>query len=132
MVTESQKNVPCPVGHEGCIATISYSDLINEERIAYKLGRHLAEANNVFISHLCTDSDAMGRNGIEVAMQEAQVPLFTVTKMKGPNHLGQSQHRAIQKHRFSSNMFVCVKSPHLKKEIKAKCLQAFANDIPEL
>ncbi len=85
------EDVSCPGGHEGCTATIRYSDLINEERIAYNLGRHLAEAHNVLTSHVCTDSDARVPNGIERAIQEINGRLFTLTKLKDPNQLGKSQ-----------------------------------------
>lgn len=116
-------DVTCP-GHDGCTATIPYSDLISEKKIAAELGRQLAGVHNLLVSHLTTDSDAKGPSGIEEAMREFN-PDWEVEKMKDLTHLGRNQRRFVVNASFSKGMFLHVGLAPLRK----KAQEALANDL---
>ena len=117
------KNVQCP-GHAGCSATIKYSDVISEGRIAKKIGKDLVD-KGMMVSHFTSDSDGRGPIGMQEAMADAD-PTFHVIRMKDTVHLGKNQKSRIMRAKLSTTIF----GPDKNAEFRKKGQTALSFDIP--
>ncbi len=129
---QKDNNVKCGLGdnsHEGCTATLSYSENISERDMAKDMATKLLDNHGIVISHITTDSDAQGPHGIEEAYAEKGVNK-EVTKYKDLTHLGASQRRRINNHKFDSDSFGQTMSGNkwLYDE-RMRCKQALAHDV---
>ncbi len=121
----TKANVTCPSkkgkhGDARCTATVPQSALFDEGDMSNRIGCHLKTEHNLQISHLTTDSDGKGIQGIREAMDDP------VIWYKDLTHLGKSQLRAVMNAEFSDDIFGDMKGPQ-----KTKAKQALANDVPE-
>lgn len=122
----------CGVGdasHEGCTATMPYSENMSEKQMATEMATSLHSQHNIVISHITTDSDALGAQGIQETYNEKGISQ-TVTNYKDPIHLAGSQRRRILKHKFNADTFGHVTpGGKWKSEELRKCKQALAHDV---
>lgn len=123
-------DVTCPGEHEGCTANLNPHAPWSEFKMGKEIGTDLA-SQGTYVEHVTTDGDARSAAGVEEGIRMLQ-PLWTVTRLSDPTHLGRSQFKKCFNSKFSNSMFqgktrAAKRTAHkvFSQDVKARCSLAF-------
>ncbi len=118
--------------HDGCTANQPYGRAIRECDMAERIAEDILKTSDISITHLCTDSDATGRNAFETVNQKSGKCLPPLTWYKDLTHVSRNMRKKILSYKFDKQTFGLKKNgtPWNSKEL-LDCRKALALDIPE-
>ena len=130
------KTVVCGHGegmsHDGCTATQPGGSAIRERDMAQRIGQELLSTIDVTITHLCTDSDATGKEGFASVNDTSGKNLPPLSWYKDLTHVSRNMKTKILNHNFARSTFAFKKNGQRwnSKEF-LDCRKALALDVPE-
>ena len=100
--------------------------------MAERMANNLLDTSDISVTHLCTDSDATGRDAFAKVDMESSKSLPHLTWFKDPSHVSRNMKRHILDHNFNKDAFGTKQngSEWIYKE-RLDCRKALALDIPE-
>jgi len=115
-------DISCPGGHPDCTADTNPNAPWSEKKMGQDIGLDLA-TQGVKINHVTTDGDSSAAKGVEEGIKSI-FPLWKVTRLADPVHLGRLQFKKCNNAEFSKDMF-----PGKTREAKKKMQKIFSQDI---
>ena len=118
--------------HMGCTATQSGGHPIHEYDMAERMAEDILSTNNLSVTHLCTDSDATGKNAFQAVNDYSGKTLPDLTWYKDPSHVSRNMKKHILAHTFHSGTFGCkTNGSQWNYKERLDCRKALSLDIPE-
>ena len=118
--------------HKGCTATQPSGRAIKEYDMAERMANNLLDSSDISVTHLCTDSDATGRDAFTKVNMESGKSLPHLTWFKDPSHVSRNMKRHILDHNFNKDAFGTKQNgSEWNYKERLDCRKALALDIPE-
>ena len=118
--------------HKGCTANQPSGRGIRECDMAERIAKDILATSDIAVTHLCTDSDATGRDAFSRVNKKSDKPLPPLTWYKDPSHVSRNMKRHILDHNFSSGAFgLKPDGGGWNYKERLDCRKALALDVPE-